>query len=71
MSWIVFLSFLVVVLLKAPGLDYFLDSRDHGYLVSVGTQILLGKLPGIDIITAYGPMAMYTSPRWVYGSATR
>ena len=61
MSWIVFLGFLVVVLLKAPGLDYFLNSSDHGYQLSVGTQILLGKLPGIDIITAYGPMAMYTS----------
>ncbi len=60
-SWTVFLAFLVIMLLKAPGLDYFLSGRDHGYQLGIGSQILLGKVPGIDIITAYGPMAMYTS----------
>ena len=60
-SWAVLLGFFLLMLLKAPGLDYFLTSRDHGYQLSIATQILLGKVPGIDVITAYGPMAMYTS----------
>ena len=60
-SWAVLLGFFLLMLLKAPGLDYFLTSRDHGYQLCIATQILLGKVPGIDVITAYGPMAMYTS----------
>jgi hypothetical protein len=57
----VLLGFFLVIILKAPGLEYFLTSRDHGYQLCIATQILMGKVPGIDIITAYGPMAMYTS----------
>jgi hypothetical protein len=59
--WAVLVGFFVMILMEAPGLEYFLTSRDHGYQLSIGTQILMGKVPGIDIITAYGPMAMYTS----------
>ena len=61
LSWTVFLGFLAVFLMKAPGLDYYLTSRDHGYQLCVGTQILMDKVPGIDVIMAYGPMAMYAS----------
>jgi hypothetical protein len=60
-SWAVLLGFLLLILLKSPGLEYFLTSRYHGYQLCIATQILMGKVPGIDIITAYGPMAMYTS----------
>jgi hypothetical protein len=61
MSWTVFLGFFLLMILLSPGLDYFLKCRDHGYQLCVATQILLGKIPGIDVIIAYGPMAMYTS----------
>lgn len=61
MSWTVLLGFFLLMILQSPGLDYFLNSRDHGYQLCIATQILLGKVPGIDVITAYGPMAMYTS----------
>lgn len=60
-SWAVVLGFFLVMVLQAPGLEYFLTSRDHGYQLCIATQILMGKVPGIDIITAYGPMVMYTS----------
>ena len=58
---IVFMGLLVLFLGKAPGLGYFLSSRDHGSQLSIGTQVLLGKVPGIDLPIAYGPMVMYTS----------
>jgi hypothetical protein len=67
-SWTVFLGSLVFILLKAPGLDYFLTSRDHGYQLSIGTQVLMGKVPGIDVIITYGPMAMYTSAIGLWAS---
>lgn len=57
----VFGGFLAVLLLKAPGVDYFLTSRDHGYQLAIGGQALLGKVPGLDVVTVYGPMAMLTS----------
>ena len=57
----VFLGFAAILLLKAPGLEYFLTSRDHGYQLCIGGQVLLGKTPGVDIVTVYGPMAMLTS----------
>ena len=60
-SWAVLFGFFLLMLLEAPGLDYFLTSRDHGYQLCIATEILLGKVPGIDVVTAYGPMAMYTS----------
>lgn len=57
----VFLGALTLLLLRAPGLDYFLTSRDHGYQVGIGGQVLQGATPGVDIVTVYGPMAMLTS----------
>ncbi len=57
----VFLGFLVVFLGKAPGLGSYLTSQDHAYQLSIGTQVLLGRVPGVDVIIAYGPLVMYTS----------
>lgn len=57
----VFAVFLALILLKSPGVDYYLTSRDHGYQLAIGGQALLGKTPGLDIVTVYGPMAMLTS----------
>jgi hypothetical protein len=57
----VFSASFAIFLLQAPGLDYYLTSRDHGYQLCIGEQVLLGKTPGVDVITVYGPMAMYAS----------
>jgi hypothetical protein len=57
----IFLGFFALLLLFAPGLGFFLTSQDHGYQLSVGAQVLLGKIPGVDIVIAYGPAVMYTS----------
>jgi hypothetical protein len=67
---VVFLGFLLLFLSKAPGLEFYFSSLDHGYQLSIGTQVLLGKVPGIDVIIAYGPLVMYTSALglWVTGS---
>jgi hypothetical protein len=58
---VIFLGLLLLFLLKAPGIEFYLNSRDHGYQLSIGTQVLLGKVPGIDLPIAYGPLVMYTS----------
>lgn len=57
----VFLGSFALLLLRAPGIDYFLTSRDHGYQVGIGGQVLQGATPGVDIVCVYGPMAMLTS----------
>lgn len=61
MGTAVFLGFLVLLLMKAPGPGFYMGSRDHGSQLCIGTQVLLGKVPGIDLPIAYGPMVMYTS----------
>jgi hypothetical protein len=60
-STVIFLGLLLVFLLKAPGIEFYLSSRDHGYQLSIGTDVLMGKVPGIDLPIAYGPLVMYTS----------
>jgi hypothetical protein len=61
MGTLVFLAFLTLVLLKAPGLGFYFTSSDHGFQLSVGTQVLLGRVPGTDVVIGYGPLVMYTS----------
>ncbi len=63
-----FLGFLTLFLLKAPGLGFFLTNRDHGSQLSIGTQVLLGKVPGIDLLIAYGPLVHYTSALGLWAS---
>ena len=58
---LVFLGFFTLFLLKAPGVGFYFTSSDHGFQLSVGTQILLGRVPGIDVVIGYGPLVMYTS----------
>jgi hypothetical protein len=58
---LVFLGFLSLLLMKAPGLGFYFTSTDHGFQLSVGTQVLLGRVPGVDVVNGYGPLVMYTS----------
>ncbi len=39
----IFVGSLLVFLVRAPGLDYFLTNRDHGYQLCLGGQILLHR----------------------------
>lgn len=66
----IFLGSLLVFLVRAPGLEYFLTNRDHGYQLCLGGQILLDRTPGVDSITWYGPMTMYTSALGLWASGS-
>jgi len=61
LSLIVFLLALIALLWSAPGLDFYLGSPDHGYQLSLGHQIVLGKFPFVDFFFHYGPLTAYTS----------
>lgn len=52
---------LCLLLWKAPRLDFYLDSADHGYQLSLGKQILLDRFPFIDLFFHYGPLTAFTS----------
>ncbi len=57
----VFVGILVAFLLKAPDAGFYATSSDHGFQLSIGTQVLLGRVPGVDVVIGYGPLVMYTS----------
>ena len=68
---LVFLGFFTLFLLKAPGVGFYFTSSDHGFQLSVGTQVLLGRVPGTDVVIGYGPLGMYTSALglWLTGNS--
>ena len=47
-----------------------MTNRDHGYQLCLGGQILLDRKPGVDSITWYGPMTMYTSALGLWASGS-
>ncbi|NEP60880.1 MAG: hypothetical protein F6K31_28505 [Symploca sp. SIO2G7] len=51
----------VLLLLKAPELSFYLESADHGYQLSLGRQVVLGKFPYVDQFFHYGPLTAFTS----------
>ena len=56
-----FLAFLLILLWKAPNLEFYLTSADHGYQLSLGQQVLMGKFPFRDLFFHYGPLTALTS----------
>ncbi len=56
--------FCVVQVATCPTRDSYLHNFDHGYQLGVGVQVLHGKIPGVDILTHYGPMVFYSSALW-------
>jgi hypothetical protein len=66
----VFLFFGFLQIATAPTRDSYLNNYDHGYQLGVGVQLLHGKLPGIDILTHYGPMVFYSSAAWYWLSGS-
>ena len=61
LSLAVFLAWVVVLALVAPGADYFFYSFDHGQQLALGNQVLHGKIPGVDTFNHYGPLVVYVS----------
>ena len=49
------------LLWTAPGLNRYLVNADHGYQLSMGKQVLLGKFPFVDLFFHYGPLTAFTS----------
>lgn len=52
---------LLLLLWKAPRLEFYLTSADHGYQLSLGKQILFDRFPFIDQFFHYGPLTAFTS----------
>ena len=66
----VFVCSAAVLLFFAPGREFYFRSFDHGVQLSIGRQILLGKVPGRDVLIASGPMAMYVSAAGLWASGS-
>jgi hypothetical protein len=61
---------MLCLLWRAPGLEFYYHSPDHGYQLSLGRQITLGKFPFVDMFFHYGPLTALTSAIgiWLSGS---
>ena len=69
--WLIaFVACFAWLLLKSPTLESYLGNADHGGQLCMGRQILLGKTPGIDLWTHYGPLSGYSSALglWLFQS---
>jgi hypothetical protein len=64
----VFVCSAAALLFFAPGREFYFRSFDHGVQLSIGQQILLGKLPGRDVLIASGPGAMSVSAVGLWAS---
>ena len=63
-GWHTLLLFLLpflYLLWRCPSFDSFFSNTDHGFQLSLGRQVLLGKFPYVDLFFYYGPLAAYTS----------
>ena len=56
-----FLLPFLYLLWRAPSFDSFFSNTDHGFQLALGRQVLLGKVPYVDLFFYYGPLAAYTS----------
>jgi len=61
---------LLVLLVRAPSIEFYLNSTDHGYQIAFGRQVVLGLFPGVDVFMNYGPLVAFTSAAgiWLSGS---
>jgi hypothetical protein len=61
---------LAVLLARSPGIEFYLNSVDHGYQLGLGRQVVLGLFPGVDLFMNYGPLVAFTSAAgiWLSGS---
>jgi len=68
--WLVFAVCCFAQIATCPTRDSYLLNFDHGYQLGVGVQVLHGKIPGVDILTHYGPMVFYSSALWYWLSGS-
>ena len=61
LSFTVFIIAFIYLFINSPGSDFFIVSQDHGYQLSLGQQVLNGKLPYRDLFFHYGPFVSYTT----------
>ncbi len=59
--WLIFLVAFLALLWRAPELSRFLVNPDHGHQLALGYQVLLGRLPFVDLMYPYGPAVAYTT----------
>jgi len=69
-SWLIFSLFCFAQIATCPTRDSYLFNFDHGHQLGVGVQVLHGKIPGVDILTHYGPMVFYSSALWYWLSGS-
>ncbi|MDQ7781616.1 MAG: hypothetical protein RDU20_01975 [Desulfomonilaceae bacterium] len=60
-GFLAFIIALVLLLWRAPGLEFYLSSSDHGFQLCMARQVILGKLPFVDVFSHYGPLVSFTS----------
>ncbi len=67
---LLFLAIFMCLVIQAPGVSAYLISPDSGYQLGLGSQVMLGKLPYIDLVFHYGPLVAYTSAlcQWLTGN---
>ncbi len=68
--WLIFALLGFAQIATCPTRDSYLFNFDHGYQLGVGVQVLHGKIPGVDILTHYGPMVFYASALWYWLSGS-
>lgn len=56
-----FVAPLLLLLWRSPCLGFYLNSADHGYQLSLGRQVLMGKFPFVDLFFHYGPLTAFSS----------
>lgn len=50
-----------VLVNRAPTMERFLVNADHGYQLAAGSELLRGRLPGVDFLMSYGPLVAVLS----------
>jgi hypothetical protein len=68
-----FLFFSILFLLifwRCPTIEFYTRSADHGYQLSLGKLIFMGKMHFVDLFSHYGPLAAYSSAigLWIHNS---
>ena len=51
-----FAAVLLVFVARAPRLAHFLMNPDHCYQLAAGEEVLRGRVPGVDLLTNFGPL---------------
>jgi len=53
---LLFLTVFTIFVARAPRLSHFLVNPDHCYQLAAGAELLRGRMPGVDLLTNFGPL---------------